>query len=217
MQPPEPELRCSECLKAQVNLLIAEDPDIEIDLAMASIVSKIIDPPSVEAAMKQKDWPEWETLIKAELDIHKRLGTGVLIMPPPNVNIVGSRIILHYKLNKDSSISTCKSRLVAQGFTQQEGINYNDTFSPTAKLTAVRVIATIAVRNDWELEQTDVDTAYLNTSLKEDIYMGQHRGFGAPSKEDKVFHPKRAIYSLRQSGREWYKDLMGMLTTIGFK
>ena len=173
VQSPEPELRCSKRLKAQVNLLIAEDPDIEIDLAMVLIVSKMIDPPSVEAVMKQKDWPEWETSIKAELNIHKRLETGVLIMPPPNVNIIGSRIILRYKLDKDSSINTCKSRLVAQGFTQQEGIDYNNTFFPTAKLTAVRVIAAIAVRNDWELEQTDVDATYLNASLKEDIYMYQ--------------------------------------------
>ena len=71
-------------------MLITEDPDIEINLAMALIVSKIIDPPSVEAARKQKDWLEWEMSIKAELDIHKRLGTGILITPPPNVNIVGS-------------------------------------------------------------------------------------------------------------------------------
>ena len=99
-------------------MLIAEDPDIKINLAMASIISKIINPPSVEAARKQKDWLEWEMLIKAELEIHKRLGTGVLITPPLNVNIVGSQIVLCYKLNKDSSISTHKSRLVAQGFTQ---------------------------------------------------------------------------------------------------
>ena len=64
------------------------------DLAMASIVSKIVDPPSIEAAMMQEDWLEWETSIKAELEIHKKLGTGVLIMPPPNVNIVGSQIVL---------------------------------------------------------------------------------------------------------------------------
>ena len=106
-------------------------------------------------------------------------------------------------IDKDSSISTHKSRLVAQGFTQREGIDYNDTFSPTAKLTTIQVIAGIAVRNDWELEQTDVDTAYLNPSLKEDIYMRQPKGFEAPSEEDKVIHLKRAIYGLRQSGREW--------------
>ena len=84
-------------------------------------------------------------------------------MLPPNVYIVGSQIVLHYKLKKDGSINTCKSRLVAQGFTQWEGIDYNDTFSFTAKLTAIRVITAIAVRNDWELEQTDMDMAYLNT------------------------------------------------------
>ena len=130
-------MRHSECLKPQANLLIAEDPDVEINLAMALIVSKIIDPPSIEAARKQKDWLEWETSIKTELEIHRTLRTGILITPPPNMNIVGSWIMLHYKLNKDGSISTRKSRLVAQGFTQQEGINYNDTFSPTAKLTAI--------------------------------------------------------------------------------
>ena len=217
VHPPEQELRHSKYLKPQVNLLITEDPDIEINLAMASIVSETINPPSVEAARKQKDWPEWETSIKTELEIHRKLRTGVLITPPLNVNIVGSQIVLHYKLDKDGSISMCKSRLVAQGFTQQEGIDYNNTFSPTAKITAIQVIATIAVRNDWELEKTDVDAVYLNAPLKGDIYMCQPKGFEAPGKEDKVIHLKRAIYSLRQSGREWYEDLMSMLTKFGFK
>ena len=84
VQPSEPELRHSKSLKAQANLLIAEDPDIEIDLAMASIVSKIIDPPSVKVAMKQKDWLEWEMSIKAELNIHMRLKTGVAPGSPGN-------------------------------------------------------------------------------------------------------------------------------------
>ena len=101
-----------------MKLLITEDHDIEIDLAIASIVSKIIDPPTIKAAMKQKDWLEWETSIKAKLDIHKKLGTGILIMLLPNVNIIGSQIVLCYKLDKDGPINTCKSRLVAQGFTQ---------------------------------------------------------------------------------------------------
>ena len=133
------------------------------------------------------------------------------------MNIVGRRIVLHYKLDKDSSINMRKFRLVAQGFTQQKGIDYNNTFSPMAKLAAIRVIAAIAVRNNWELEQTDVDTAYLNASLKEDIYIRQPRGFEVPGDEDKVIHLKRAIYGLRQSGKELYKDLMDTLTKFGFK
>ena len=89
---------------------------------------------------KQKDWLEWEMSIKAELEIHKKLGMGVLVTPPQNMNIVGSRIILRYKLHKDGSISMCKSRLVAQGFTQQERINFNDTFSLMAKLTICKIV-----------------------------------------------------------------------------
>ena len=113
MQPPEQELRHSEHLKHQANSLSTEDPNIKVNLAMASIVSKMINPPSIESARKQKDWLGWETLIKAKLEIHKRLGTGVLVTSPPNMNIVGSQIVLCYKLDKNSSISTHKSRLVA--------------------------------------------------------------------------------------------------------
>ena len=64
-------------------------------------------------------------------------------------------------------------------------------------MTAIQIIAAIAVRNDWELEQTDVDAAYLNASLKENIYMCQPKGFKVPGQEDKVIHLKRAIYGLR--------------------
>ena len=113
--------------------------------------------------------------------------TGVLVKLPPNVNIVGSRIILRYKLDKDGKIGSHKSRLIAQGFTQQEGINFTDTFSPTAKLTSVRIIAAIAVQNDWELEQTDVNAAYLNASLKEDIYMRQPKGFEKQVRRTRLF------------------------------
>ena len=73
MHPPEQELRHSKHLKPQASSLITEDPDVGINLAMALIVSKIINPPSIEAARTQKDWLEWETSIKAELKIHKKL------------------------------------------------------------------------------------------------------------------------------------------------
>ena len=145
--------------------------DTEITSAMSSVVNQIIDPLSVEAARKQKDWPEWETSIKAKLNIHKRLETGELVIAQPNVNIVGSQLVLCYKFDKDGGITLCKLRLVAQGFTQQEGINFNETFSPTSKLTAVRIIEAIAVMNDWEMEQTDVDMVYFNAILEEDIYI----------------------------------------------
>ena len=87
----EQEPRCSKHLKQQsANFLNTEDLDAELTVAMVSMIDKIIDPPSVEAAKKLDYWPKWEVLIKNELDIYKRLKTGILVKPPPNVNIVGS-------------------------------------------------------------------------------------------------------------------------------
>ena len=82
---------------------------------------------------------------------------------------------------------------------------------------AVQIIVAIAVRNDWELEQTDIDVAYLNASLKENIYMRQPKGYKTPGQEVKVIHLKQPIYRFRQSGREWYEDLMSTLTNVGFQ
>ena len=82
---------------------------------------------------------------------------------------------------------------------------------------AIRIIATIAVRNDWEIEQMYVDTAYLNASLKENIYMHQPKGFEVPGQEDKVIHLKQAIYGLRQLGHKWYEETMSTLTNVGFQ
>ena len=83
-----------------------EDLDTEIMLAMTSIANQIIDPPTVEVTKKLEDWPEWQVSIEDELNIHKRLGTGELVTPPLNVNIVRSCIVLHYKLGKDGSVSS---------------------------------------------------------------------------------------------------------------
>ena len=83
-----------------------KDLDTKIMLAMTSIANQIIDPPTFKAAKKLEDWPEWQVSIEDELNIHKRLGTGELITPSPNIKIVGSHIVLCYKLGKDGSVSS---------------------------------------------------------------------------------------------------------------
>ena len=100
---------------------------------------------------------------------------------------------------------------------QIEGVNYNETFALTAKLSAIRIIAALAVRNDWELEQTDVDSAYLNTPLKVTIYMWQAKGYEEPGKSNHICLLKRAIYGLRQAGREWYDMLCQIMYGLNFK
>ena len=100
------------------NLLGIKDHNAEITLAMTSLTNQIIDPLTVEVAKKLENWPKWEVSIKNELDIHKTLGTRELVTPPPNANIVRSCIVLCNKLGKDRSVSSQKSRLFTQGFTQ---------------------------------------------------------------------------------------------------
>jgi len=106
-----------------------------------------------------------------------------MVEPPEGANIVGSRITFHYKTDAEGNIASQKARLVAQGFTQKEGIDYNETFAPTAKLTAIRIVAALAARND------------------ETIYMRLPRGYEVPGKEHLVAKLKKALYGLKQAGR----------------
>ena len=135
------------------------------------------DPPNVGFVQKQADWPQWDKAIKKELQQNERVGTWELVKVPPNVNTIGSRFVLHYKRDAAGAVISYKARLVAQGFLQAEGIDYNETFAPTAKLSAICIIAAIAARNNWGLEQTNVDGAYLNAILKETIYMRQPKNY----------------------------------------
>ena len=97
------------------------------------------------AQCAQSNWPEWEKSIWCELNQHEQVGTWELVDPPSGVNIVGSQIVLHYKLDKHGTIQEYKARVIAQGFSQIKGINYSETFSPMAKLTAIWIIIFVVI------------------------------------------------------------------------
>ena len=104
---------------------------------MAAAANAEDDPKSVEHTNRPDDWPEWNISIQKELDLHKELGTWTLVEPPEDANIVGSCLILRYKHDANGTIASRKTRFVAQGFLQAMGIDYNKTFVPTAKLSAI--------------------------------------------------------------------------------
>ena len=172
-------------------MLALADKDEELSQPLKSAMATAAqamagDPANIAKAKHLEDWPEWDKSIQCELDQHEKMRTWELVEPPEGVNIVGSHFVFHYKHDADGHIASRKAQLVAQGFTQVEGIDYQETFSPTVKLSAIHVIIAIAARNDWELEQTDIDGAYLNMTLSETIYMRQPKGYGAPGKENHV-------------------------------
>ncbi|KAL0366780.1 UNVERIFIED_CONTAM: Retrovirus-related Pol polyprotein from transposon TNT 1-94 [Sesamum radiatum] len=113
--------------------------------------------------------------MREEMKSLKDNKTWVLVPKPKNTSIVDSKWI--FKLKNENDSLRYKARLVAKGFTQKEGIDYTEIFSPVVKYTTVRIILALTAHFDWELKQMDVKTAFLHGDLDENIYMAQPCGF----------------------------------------
>ena len=119
--------------------------------------------------------------------------------------------------NDENGKSLHKARYVAKGFSQTKGINYSETFSPTARLSSVRILASLAVNMDMHVHQLDFKTAYLNAPIDYDIFVEQPVGFEVKNNENFVWKLNKSLYGLKQSGRMWYFLLHDFLTDLGFK
>ena len=105
---------------------------------------------------------------------------------------------------------------IAQGFSQQPSIDYNETFVPVAILDTIRMVLVIASHNKWYVHQMDVIFAFLNGSLEEEVYMRQPPGYEIDGQEDKVYTLKKALYGLKQEPRVWYNIVNEYLNSEGF-
>jgi hypothetical protein len=128
--------------------------------------------------------------------------------------VTGSKWVLRRKFGPDGSIQKYKARIVAQGFTQIEGVDYDETFAPVAKLSFLRTILAVAAEYDLEVHQMDVKCAYLNGELEEEIFMEPPPGFDAPA--NMVLRLRKAIYGTKQGGRVWYKNDKKELESMGY-
>ena len=109
-----------------------------------------------------------------------------------------------------------KARVVARGFNQREGVDYNEIFSPVVRHTSIRVLLAMVAHQDLELEQLDVKTAFLHGELEEEIYMSQPDCFQVPGKENHVCRLKKSLYGLKQSPRQWYKRFDSYMVQFGY-
>ena len=149
----------------------------------------------------------------AALHVNK---TWDLVPLPKDKNMIGCKWIYKVKHNADGSVSRYKARLVAKGYAQTYGIDYEETFSPVAKMATVRTIIAVAASKNWVLHQMDVKNAFLHGDLQEEVYMEQPQGYEDATHPDYVCKLKKALYGLKQAPRAWHARIAACLISIGF-
>ena len=127
--------------------------------------------------------------------------TWSLVPLPKGRKFVGCKWVFKKKIRLDGNVEKYKARLVAKGYSQVEGIDYGEIFSPVAKLTSIRFLLSLAAAYDLEVEQMDLKTTFLHGDLEEEIYMYQPKYFVEKGKEKLVCKLKKSLYGLKQSPR----------------
>lgn len=143
-------------------------------------------------------------------------GTWVLVPKPPNVNVVWSMWLFRHKYHADGSLSRYKARLVANGSTQQLGVDCGDTFSPVVKPETIRTVLSLVLSRNWPIHQLDVKNAFLNGDLSETIYMYQPPGFVNVHFPHHVCRLQRSLYGLKQAPRAWFQRFASYALRVGF-
>jgi hypothetical protein len=152
-----------------------------------------------------------------ELDQIENNDTWELVPRPTNKNVLGSKWVYKNNMNEQGNILRSKARLVCKGYDQIEGLDFDETFAPIARLEAIRIFLAYACHKNFKVYQMDVKSAFLNGDLKEEVYMEQPEGFQLPDNPDFVCKLKRALYGLKQAPHAWYYRLDKYLQDKGFK
>ncbi|MCO5559767.1 hypothetical protein L7F22_013370 [Adiantum nelumboides] len=184
-------------------------------LANETILEHPQEPP--EDALASSESKEWHAAILDELQALEATNTRELVPPPEHHNIVSCKWLLKKKYHPNGSVDRYKARLVARGFTQQEGVDYFDTYSPILGMTAFRVLIALAAKINLLLHHLDKKTAFLHGFLQELFYMLQPPHFEDPHHPDYVCKLNKTIYGLKQSAREWYIHMHHYLIKCGWE
>jgi histone deacetylase 1/2 len=169
-------------------------------------------PQNVKLALSNSRWLQaMQSEYKALMDNH----TWTLVPLPAHRKAIGCKWIFWVKENPDGSVNKFKARLVAKGFLQTAGFDFTETFSPVIKPVTIRIILTLAVTYKWQVQQIDVNNAFLNGVLQEEVYMQQPAGFEAADKS-LVCKLHKSLYGLKQAPRAWYDKLTQALLQMGF-
>ncbi|GKV30597.1 hypothetical protein SLEP1_g39391 [Rubroshorea leprosula] len=168
----------------------------------------------VDAQSEAISIPCWKEAMDSELSALLENDTCDMVPCPSNVSIIGSRWVFSVKLKADGSIERYKARLVAQGYKQEYGIDYIETFAPVAKMTTVRLLITLSAMHQWPISQMDVKNAFLHGNLKETVYMKPPLGYS--HSKSMVCKLKRSLYGLKQAPRAWFERFRQVIVDAGY-
>jgi hypothetical protein len=176
-------------------------------------------PNNYREAQNHPDKDKWNEAIDSENNSLIKNGVFVETYCPEDEDIkpITSRYVFAVKRDAFGRISRWKTRAVARGFSQQQGIDYSETFSPTSRWKALKILFQLAAQYDWEIKQFDFETAFLNAELKEKIYMKPPEGY-VPTLKGKnvVLLLKKSLYGLKQASREWWLMIDKFLRELGY-
>ncbi|KAL4303890.1 hypothetical protein GQ457_10G000190 [Hibiscus cannabinus] len=194
--------------------------DYEVQLNQCTVVSCFFtagmdeEPANFEEA---KGCPEWESAMDEEIEALNKNQTWELVPKPENCKPVTCKWVYRLKRKSDGTVDRCKARLVARGFSQSYGLDYEETYSPVAKMVTLRTIFSLVAMRGWKSWQLDVKNAFLYGELDREVFMEQPAGYVSDQYPYHVCHLKKALYGLKQAPRAWYGKVAQFLIFCGFK
>lgn len=191
--------------------------DFHLYLANSDFVSELDDPISLSDALSRNDRDKWKEALNQEYDSCMDNQAWSLVDRPTNRKVLKSKWVFKLKRHADGKIEKHKARLVATGYNQIAGVDYNKTFSPVVRHSSVRYLFALAAEKGLKINHFDVENAFLSSKLDETIYMEQPEGFVIKGQEDKVCCLKKSIYGLKQSSRQFNSKVDKKLKALGFR
>jgi transposase InsO family protein len=175
----------------------------------------LVEPSSYAEVKRRSDAEQWLKAVNEELESLEKNSTWKLVVRPRNIKPITSKWVFKLKKNADGVPERYKARLVARGFLQKAGIDYQETYAPVAKLATIRTVIAVANQHKMHIHQMDVKTAFLNGKLEEDVFMEIPEGLD--SRPGYVCKLEKSLYGLKQSPLCWNNRFNKFATSIGFE
>lgn len=186
--------------------------DGEIEESLVSVLS-IYEPKTYKQAIESPHSTDWQKAMDDEINSLKENDVWIVVPRPRDQKVVGGRWVYKAKGNELGELERFKARYVAQGFSQTQGLDFDEIFAPVARYDSLRLLLAIAAHFKWKPRQLDIKTAFLYGLLKEEVYMELPEGSRVDGHVAKL---NRCIYGLKQSPREWFFRLVEFLAPYGF-